>query len=232
MRFKDVRIYRTEESTGEKDIMELDLTVDEMEIKVSVLWMLEGKGLVESVNARGIRGVIDRRNCWNEYDEYGRLKAFSDHIPVPPDLRSRVEWYRGSFHFAQTNVEDVLITWYQPEPKRPLRLVVNRFHSKRLRRQWLMYDILACSEMEGFFDGRLFSLRPIVSSDSKQEIARFHMDGINVDLAKIGATGPLQWIEKGRVEVDCLMYFPKQPLNESQVKNGKVNQREIGIFQV
>lgn len=55
-------------------------------------------------------------------------------------------------------VTDAVLTLYQPEPTRPLRIVVHSFTSSRLRRQWLAFDLLS-STMDGSFDGRLFSLR-------------------------------------------------------------------------
>jgi distribution and morphology protein 31 len=61
LRFKDVSIKRTEESCGIKDSMEMDLTIDELDVKVSLLWMLEGKGMVEAMTVKGVRGVLDRR---------------------------------------------------------------------------------------------------------------------------------------------------------------------------
>lgn len=80
-----------------------------------------------------------------------------------------------------------------------------------------MYDAL-CSTMDGSVDNRLFSLRPPVSDsealpdggqdDFQQAI--FHMDGLNVDIVRAGgATGPLSWITRGRIDVTSVFFIPR-----------------------
>lgn len=177
--------------------------------------MLEGKGLVERAEIRGVRGVLDRRKCWNEYDEEGDLIPFDQLPVVPPDERWRSEWYKGSFHLRHCLVSDVEIQLLQPEPKRPLHLVIHSLHSTRLRRQFLAYDLL-CSTVEGSLDNRLFSLRP--PKDLQIEgflVTHFNINGMDVDLAKAGgATGPLSWMTRGRIDVDSLFYMPKDYVGE------------------
>jgi distribution and morphology protein 31 len=195
LRFKDVTVKRTEESSGLKDSMEIDLHFDEVDVKVSLLWMLEGKGLIESAHIKGMRGVLDRRKCWNEYDEKGELIPFSEHVPVPPEKRWRSQWYKGSFHLSQFSVSDAAVTLFQPEPTRPIRVVVHHMQSDRLRRQFLVYDML-CSTVDGSLDNRLFSLRPpneteaLPDNGEDCQQAIFHLDGVNLDIVRAGgATG-------------------------------------------
>ena len=210
LRFTDVRIRRTEAMCGIKDSMEIDVSIDQLDIKVSLLWLLEGKGIVEKAYVRGVRGVMDRRNCWNEYDENGELIPFSAHVPVDFDKRWRSEWYKGSFDLRECQVYDVEIKLLQPEPRRALRCVIHSLHSNRLRRQFLAYDLL-CSTIDGSLDYRLFSLRP--PADLQIEgftVSHFTMNGMDVDIAKAGgATGPLSWMTRGRIDVNAMFYFPK-----------------------
>ncbi len=218
LRLHDVVVRRTEESSGIPDSMEFDLHIDELEIKVSLLWMLEGKGLVECAHIKGMRGVVDRRKCWNEYDEHGKLIPFSAHVPVPPEKRWRSEWYKGSFHLSSFVLSDVAVTLLQPEPTRPIRILVHNMKSDRFRRQFLVYDAL-CSTMDGSVDNRLFSLRPPVNDNEKVTFATtdedchqsiFHLDGLNMDIVRAGgATGPLSWITRGRIDVTSVFLIPR-----------------------
>ena len=116
----------------------------------------------------------------NRYDEEGQLIPWHLQVLPDPEDRWRCEWYRGSFHLAKCvvtlsfspffvllfshifsflQVTDAVVQLLQPVPERPLEIVVHSFSSKRLRRQWLTFDML-CSTVDGSFDGRLFSLRP------------------------------------------------------------------------
>lgn len=188
-------------------------------MRVSLLWLLEGRGIVEEAELRGVRGTLNRRQSWDKlrccrrslwtrvdfgirrYDELGNLIPWHLQEPVPPEERERAHWYRGSFHLAKCVATDVVLTVYQPQPERPLELVVNSFSSKRLRRQWLMFDLL-CSVMDGSADGRLFSLRPppTMAPDPRYELQQMHMDGINIDVVRAGATG-------ARAPVECCYYL-------------------------
>ncbi len=191
--------------------MEIDLTIDQMDVKVSLLWMLEGKGLVESATIKGIRGTLDRRKCWNEYNEKGELIPYSEHVPVPPEKRWRATWYKGSPHLNYCAVTDAEVILLQPEPKRPIKLVCHQMESTRLRRQYLAYD-LWCSTVDGAIDNRLFSLRPPPggSSDPDYHEAHFHMDGMDIDIVKAGgATGPLSWLTRGRMDVNAEVFLPR-----------------------
>ena len=42
------------------------------------------------------------------------------------------------------------------------------------------------------------------------------MAGTDVDLVHYGATGPLSWITEGKFDLDAVMYFPKQPVEEKE----------------
>jgi distribution and morphology protein 31 len=136
----------------------VDLTIKQLDIRVSLLWLLEGKGIVEEAELKGVRGTLDRSTSWDQYDENGELIPRELHVLVPPEDRWRAKWYRGSFHLAKCVVSDAIISLKQPLLDRDLEIIVHSFNSKRLRRQWLAMDVL-CSTMDGSFDGRLFSLR-------------------------------------------------------------------------
>lgn len=55
-----VVIYRPP-PVGEENHSVIDLTVEELEVKLSLLWLLQGRGLVQEAVIKGVRGTIDRR---------------------------------------------------------------------------------------------------------------------------------------------------------------------------
>lgn len=211
LRFKNVHIVRTREMAGADNVMDVDITIERLDVKVSLLWLLEGKGIVEEAEMVGIRGTLDRRHSWDQWDDLGNLIPWDKQEWASPAERWRAQWYRGSFHLAKCVVKDAVLTLLQPSPDRPIEVVVHSFQSRRLRRQWLMFDLL-CSNADGSFDHRLFSCRAPpnqLSSDPNIELRQFQMDGSNVDLVRGGATGPLTWLTKGDLDLDALMFMPK-----------------------
>jgi distribution and morphology protein 31 len=70
------------------------MSIDEVNVKLSFLWMIEGRGLVKEIFVRGIRGTIDRRTEWHDPNWF----------PV------RRKAQRGDFEFTKLNVQDSVLT--------------------------------------------------------------------------------------------------------------------------
>ena len=70
------------------------MTIDEVEVKLSAVSLLEGRGIVTELTARGMRGLLDRRT----------------EKPDPNYKAVRRTWQRGDFEFEKLIVEDVLVT--------------------------------------------------------------------------------------------------------------------------
>jgi hypothetical protein len=96
------------------------------------------------------------------------------HIPhkLSPDRRS-VNWdpskpldptiFRrtarpGDFELESLQLEDVLITVYQPGNFRPYTASIFRADLRCFRKQWTFYDFLSAENVVGQFDNCLFSL--------------------------------------------------------------------------
>lgn len=47
-----------------------------MDVKISLLWMLEGKGILRACKASGVRGFVDRRS---EITYYQNVSSLSPH---------------------------------------------------------------------------------------------------------------------------------------------------------
>lgn len=91
------------------------------------------------------------------------LCSFSDRRAVQWDpslnpIEFRHKHQPGDFQLESLQLEDVLITIYQPARFRPYTASIFRGEFKRLRKQWLFYDFLSAENIVGQFDNCLFSL--------------------------------------------------------------------------
>lgn len=140
-----------------------DLEIDSVDVELSFRRWLDGKGLVQSAVVKGVRGVvgeylrhssrsscltpsIDRRNVSTSYDQEFDLSKFR-HVAAP-----------GDFELDSLQLEDVLVTVYQPGGFRPYTASIFQADFRLLRKQWLFYDILNAKSVVGQFDNCLFSL--------------------------------------------------------------------------
>lgn len=125
-----------------------DINLDEVEVTLSILRWLDGKGLIANAKVKGVRGVIDRRSVWWDLDPSKPL--------VPADYRHSVR--PGDFEFESLQVEDALLTVYQPGGQRPYNVSVFNAAIGPFRKRWLFYDMMAAEAITGQFDNCLFSL--------------------------------------------------------------------------
>lgn len=64
----------------------------------------------------------------------------------------------GDFELESLQLEDVLVTVYQPGNFRPYTASIFRADMRTFRKQWLFYDFLSAENVVGQFDNCLFSL--------------------------------------------------------------------------
>ena len=79
-----------------------------------------------------------------------------DHPPDPADYRHPS--LPGDFELESLQLEDVLVTVYQPGDFRPYTASIFRADIQCFRKQWLFYDFLSAENVVGQFDNCLFSL--------------------------------------------------------------------------
>ncbi len=124
-----------------------DVNFEEIDVTLSLVRWLSGKGLVKEAKIRGVRGVIgeferivtmemerngkkademidvdrprshdtDRRHVWWDYS-----------VPlIPADFRHQTQV--GDFEFESLQIEDFLVTVYQPGGQRPFNVSVSGF---------------------------------------------------------------------------------------------------------
>lgn len=122
-----------------------DVNIDQLEVSLSFMRWLDGKGLVKDVRIKGVRGVVDRRSVWWDLSK-----------PLDPaDFRHATQ--KGDFEFESFHVEDALVTVYQPG-LRPYNVSIFNMIVGPFRKKWLFYDLMSAEGITGQFDNCLFSL--------------------------------------------------------------------------
>jgi distribution and morphology protein 31 len=141
-----------------------DLNIDSIDVTLSLKHWLDGKGLVEDAVVKGVRGVlgellVSRTFTRINHDNISdRRSVFWDpENPLDPAAFRGVA-RPGDFEFHSLQLEDVLVTVYQPGNFRPYTASIFRADIRTLRKQWLFYDFLRAENVVGQFDNCLFSL--------------------------------------------------------------------------
>lgn len=192
-----------------------DLSVDSIDVTLSLTRWLEGKGLVQDAVIKGVRGVLDRR-----------FVHWDPENPLDP-ASFRHEAQQGDFELESLQLEDLLITVYQPCNFRPFTASIFRADIRTFRKQWLFYDFLSAENVVGQFDNCLFSLHKPQSigrttdQDLKDgqwsRMSRLRIDGVNIDHLQYMSTqeGPISWITSGKVDAVMDIKFPRDYSKDS-----------------
>ncbi|PIA90753.1 Mitochondrial distribution and morphology protein 31 [Cercospora beticola] len=191
---------------------QFDVTIENVDLTLSFRKWFNGKGLLQDVGVRGVRGVVDRTHVRPRPEDEGR------------DPKSyRHEHNVGDFEIEHFKMEDVLITVYQPNNFRPFTVSVYNCELPRLRKQWLFYDFLCANNMSGSFDGSLFTIHPrqvhstsgALLVNGQEEFAsqwkkhsRIRIDGLKIDHLNRGVEGPFSWIVDGNVDIVSDIMIP------------------------
>jgi distribution and morphology protein 31 len=142
-----------------------DLSIDSIDVTLSLKRWLDGKGLVEDAVVKGVRGVLGTSQVSGSVNLNSLITIFQDRRSVfwdpenPLDPAAFRHVARPSeFELHSLQLEDVLVTVYQPGDFRPYTASIFRADLRTLRKQWLFYDFLHAENVVGQFDNCLFSL--------------------------------------------------------------------------
>ncbi|KAG7111087.1 Mitochondrial distribution and morphology protein 31 like [Verticillium longisporum] len=202
------------EATPEDDgnYTQFDVTIANVNVTLSFLKWWNGKGFLQDVEVKGVRGVVDRTSVhWS--DE-----------PVDP-LSYRHEHQPGDFEIDSFKLEDVLVTVHQPGGFRPFSVSIFSAELPQLRKRWLFYDFLSATHMSGSYDGSLFTIHPrqvhgAMAGDNRdlveslgdenvwKKFSRLRIDGMKLDHLNRGVDGPFGWIYEGNVDIVADVMFP------------------------
>ncbi|KAF2666022.1 mitochondrial distribution and morphology protein family 31/32 [Microthyrium microscopicum] len=208
-------VERPEEVISTKDdgnYTQFDVTIDTVNVTLSFAKWFNGKGLLQNVEVKGIRGVIDRTHV-QDATEYIDPKSYKH------------EHNTGDFELDSFKMEDVLVTIYQPHDFRPFQISIFACDMPRLRQQWLFYDFMSANNISGSIDNSLFTLHPrqmqnytdaklgTITSEGDRDWkkqSRLRIDGLNIDHLNRGVEGPFSWIREGNVDIIADVMFPNE----------------------
>ena len=211
-----------DEKPDDGNYTQFDLTIEEMNMSLSFKKWLNGTGIIESLEIKGMRGVVDR-----------------DHIRWAPNddpTRYKNVYKPGDFEIEDFKMQDVLFKLIQPNNFRHFDVAIYNCELSRLRKHWLFYDFLNANIMSGSFDNSLFTIHkrqrldefsdmgdnePVIISQKWKRINRLRIDGLNIDHLNRGVEGPFGWIVRGRVDLVGDLKLPEQSkdLNMSEIVN-------------
>lgn len=115
-----------QDEKGRKNLKRMpwfDLTIDTLEVELSLVRLMEGKGIVKSADVRGVRGILDnRRGNWNKDAPFDPEAVRKSHTP--------------GFEMEQLSIDDLSLTVYMPTGFRPFPISILQAQLSRFRRQW------------------------------------------------------------------------------------------------
>lgn len=173
---------------------QFDLTIEEVNISLSFTKWVNGTGIVDEMEIKGIRGVVDRTHVhWDPDDDARNYKNVHQF---------------GDFEFGAFRMEDVLFTLLQPAGFRPFDVAIYNCELEKLRKHWLFYDFLNATVMSGLYDNSLFTVHKRQRLNDYagwavpwQRVTRLRVDLLSIDHLNKGLEGPFGWITSGKVDM-------------------------------
>lgn len=158
------------EADEDEDIFEddgnytqFDLTIEEVNISLSFNKWVNGTGMIETLEMKGVRGVVDRTHVrWDPDDDATNYKNV---------------YQPGDFEFEEFRMEDVLFELKQPNGFRPFDVSIYNCELSKLRKHWLFYDFLNAEVMSGSYDNSLFTVhksKDLAIFQSMMRVKRAH----------------------------------------------------------
>jgi len=201
---KDVNVSRPRPLPPEENWCVFDLNIDQVHIELSLIWFLRGNGWVKEISVRGVRGVVDRRTEWQN-----------------PNWKPRswdIGW--GDFHFQNVKVTECGFLLRLPDPEqRPIPVVLEKLECPRIRRRYLLYDMMCSNIIEGSVDGRRMTyvqVHPETVAEGREMMLK--MEKFDISLLSKNSTGPLGWIVDGKMDMDVQVSLPKNCANVNDVR--------------
>lgn len=216
----------TEDPDDDGNYTQFDLTIDQVNVSLSLRKWMDGKGILKDCEVKGLRGVVDRRHVvWNPEDDAANYKN---------------KHSKGDFEIEAFKMEDVMFTLFQPgDGVKPFDVSIFSCDLPQLRKHWLFYDFLNANHMSGSYDNSLFTIHPRQmtklpdsNGDSPwKRITRLRIDGVDIRHLNRGVEGPFGWIESGNVDMIADMMLPddSEDLKLSEVVQDIVERWEANL---
>lgn len=197
-----------EDEEDDGNYTQFDLTIEQINCLFLFRKWINGHGILQDVEVRGVRGVVDRTHVfWME----GDLATNYKNVAAP-----------GDFEIERFRAEDVLFTLKQPGGFREFDVLFYNMDLPQFRKHWLFYDMLNANTILGAYDGALFTIHKKQRMVDFQHLAkpaeaspwarvlRLRVDSLNVDHLNTGLEGPFGWITQGWVDMEADFMVPEQ----------------------
>ncbi|CDO92202.1 unnamed protein product [Kluyveromyces dobzhanskii CBS 2104] len=207
------RLLVSREDFDDGNYTQFDLTIDQVEVSVSLSKWINGKGFIDEVTINGLRGVVDRTHVFWKEDDDAR-NYLNVHQP-------------GDFEISKFAMNDVLFTLYQPNGFRPFLVSIFNCELPQLRKHWLFFDFLNADNISGAYDNSMFTIHKKFkqrdndelsqSSSPWHKVTRMRVDNLNIDHLNAGIEGPFGWISSGHVDMIGDLLLPESDIDASQL---------------
>lgn len=188
---------------------QFDLTIEEVNVSFSFRKWMNGTGIIDTMEIKGLRGVVDRTHVhWDPNDDATNYKN---------------KYQFGDFEINRFVMKDVLFTLLQPADFRPFKVAIYNCELARLRKHWLFYDLLNADNVSGAYDNSLFTVHKRQRLNDFDEfhaedaarspwkrVTRLRVDSLSVDHLNKGLEGPFGWISSGKVDMTGDVMVPEQ----------------------
>lgn len=212
------RASRTDENDefyDDGNYTQFDLTIDQVNVSLSLSKFLNGRGIVHELDIHGVRGIVDRTHVhWDPDDDARNYK----NVKRP-----------GDFEFENFKMTDVLFTLAQPDGFRPFNVSIFNCELPILRKHWLFYDFLNAANVSGSYDDSLFTIHkrqrandfgddPNLKNSPWKRVTRCRVDSLKVDHLNAGMEGPFGWITSGEVDmIGDIMVPEDETINVTEI---------------
>ena len=202
--------YEEPISDEDQNYTQFDINIGEVNVTLSFNKWWNSKGLLQNVEVKHVRGVVDRTHVFWTGEELDPKSYRHEHNP-------------GDFEIENFKIEDLLITVHQPKKFRPFTVSIYNADLPRLRKQWLFYDFLCANSMTGEFDRSLFTIHQRqtnsftgasltdpedTANEPWKRQSRIRLDALNIDHLNRGVEGPFSWIHEGNVDIVADIMIP------------------------
>ncbi|EMR09644.1 hypothetical protein PNEG_02226 [Pneumocystis murina B123] len=199
----------------ESNYTQFHLIIENIDVVFSFVKWFSGTGIIKDIDIKGVRGVIDSSN----------INLDNDASPLSPKFL-RKNRQSSSFEIENFRLKNVLVTVFQSKNFRPFTVSIYNCELPRLRKQWLLYDILNANTISGSYDNSLFTLHPHQTflsnidekKDKEAKKTRLRIDNVNIDHINKGIEGPIGWITYGYVDFILDFVFPNENENINFMK--------------
>lgn len=177
-----------------------DITIEEVNFTLSFNKWMNGRGIIDTCELKGVRGVIDRTHVkWDPNDSATNYKNV---------------YQPGDFEIDGFKIEDMLVTLYQPGGFRPFTVEIYNMNCSIFRKHWLFYDMLNADIVNGSYDGALFTIhkrqRGLDQLDENSRLQRLRINSLDVEHLNRGLEGPFGWITNGKVDMIGDLIVPEE----------------------